>query len=672
MKLQTSLFTLFSTLSGTNTDELESVLFSLRLNRDPGNLWKRYGIALVIILAVLFASSAIESNAIEKAERDAQIINISGKQRMLSQKIILRAQDYIFYSHPATADALKETIDEFESAHFFLMEDASKEASLGNLYMSRTPSTDELVLNYIAIARAIPSSEYPHALFAELKSKGSNEVLERLDEAVWAFEDRVKTQAQWTQKLQQLGLLLIAAVIILEGWLIFLPAHRLVDKTLTDLRSNAETDALTRLRNRAGFDRDIEEAMRARTHDDCALTLILFDLDDFKGINDRHGHMTGDAVLRRVGHRVSRLKNIVSAGRVGGDEFAVLVDYEQWNADAQLSDIAADITRARDLIYRPINYQGRVIQVSGSVGVSRFPVDAENLADLRRNASASLLDAKRSGRGSLSVYNKRIDQAVLRRRTIQSSLLSREYQDTLAVHFQPIVESETQRIKSVEVLARWHHETLGPVNPMEFLTIGRECGLGPEIEYQLRAMALDQMGPALRQGWIESISLNVSPVDLGASNFAESLLQQIAEHNIPFHQIWVEITETERLSSMAIAHQNLQTLCLAGVRIALDDYGVGYSNIHRLAKLPIHRVKVDKSIVEHVGDNKKYAGVFSSSVQLARALGAEVVAEGVETKDQLTEIQRYGCKYVQGYYYYKPMPAADCLEVLNGQVSSAA
>lgn len=647
-------------------------MFSLRLNKDPGNLWKRYGIALVIILAFLLSSHMIESNALAKAERDAQVIDTSGKQRMLSLQIILRAQDYVSYSHPAVAEKLYDTIDEFEQSHFKLMEDAAQEASLGHLYLSRTPSTHEMVQNYIAIAREIPTNDYPHAVFAELREKGSGEVLERLDEAAMAFERRVQRQAQWAQQLQHLTLLIAAAVILLEAWLIFFPAHLLVDKTLKDLRSNAETDALTRLRNRAGFDLDIEAAMQAREEEDSALTLILFDLDDFKGINDRHGHMTGDAVLRRIGHRVARLKNILSAGRVGGDEFAILVDNKQWNADAHLADIAADITTARDIIYRPINYQGRVIQVSGSVGVSRYPVDAENLADLRRNASASLLDAKRSGRGSLSVYNNRIDEAVLRRRTIQSSLLSRQYQNTLAVHFQPIVQPEGQVIKSVEVLARWHHETLGPVNPMEFLSIGRECGLGQEIEYQIRSMALDQMGPALRQGWIESVSLNVSPVDLAASDFADALLKQIAEYNIPFSQVWVEITETERLSSMAIAHQNLQTLCLAGVRIALDDYGVGYSNIHRLAKLPIHRVKVDKSIVEHVGDNKKYAGVFRSSVQLARALGAEVVAEGVETQEQLTEIQRFGCKYVQGYFYYKPMPAAECLEIIRGQVSSVA
>ena len=194
----------------------------------------------------------------------------------------------------------------------------------------------------------------------------------------------------------------------------------------------------------------------------------------------------------------------------------------------------------------------------------------------------------------------------------------------------------------------------------------------PRLAPSVRAMALEQMGPALARGWIESLSLNVSPVDLAAAGFTEGLLKQISEHGVPFEKVWVEITETEKLSSMDIALQNLQALCEAGVRIALDDYGVGYSNIHRRAKLPIHRVKVDKSIIAHVGDNQKYAGVFSSSVLLARALGAEVVAEGVETQDQLTEVERYGCRYVQGFFYYTPMPAGTCLDIISGQVSSVA
>lgn len=647
-------------------------MFDLGLNQDPKDLWKRYGIALVIILAFLFSSHVIESGALAKAERDAEVINLSGKQRMLSQQIILYAQNYVSTGEAASADRLEAIVDEFEITHQTLMQDAVKEASLGHLYMSRTPSTDEVVKNYISIARSIPSSNYPRATLAELKSQGSGEVLSRLDEAAIAFQHRAQTQARWSQRLQELTLLFAALVVLLEALIIFLPAHRLVEKTLSNLKRTALTDPLTKLRNRTGFDQDLDEAVKARDGKSTPLALILFDLDDFKNINDQHGHMTGDAVLKRIGVRVSRIGNLLSAARVGGDEFAVLVDNAHWSADAPIHQIADDVRRASDYIFRPVNYQGRVITISGSIGLSRYPVDAKDPLDLRRNASTALLDAKRTGRGRLSVYNKRIDAEVQRRRTIQSLLTAREYKAGLSAVFQPIVESKTGKIKSVEVLARWKHETLGPVNPLEFLTIAREAGLGQEVERAIREIALTQMGPALKQGLIESVSLNVSPVDLAAEGFAASFIDQVKAHDVALPRVWVEVTETERLSSMVMAKENLELLSQAGIRIALDDYGVGYSNIHRLAELPIHRVKIDKSIVENVEDDPKYAGVFRSSVQLARALGAEVVAEGVETAGQLSEVERFGCRYIQGYFFYRPLTASDCLDLLNGRESSVA
>ena len=647
-------------------------MFDLGLNQDPKDLWKRYGIALVIILAFLFASHLIESSALAKAEQDAEVINVSGKQRMLSQQIIVYAQDYVSNRQDETIDQLDSIVNEFESTHLSLMQDAAKEASLGHLYMSRTPSTDEVVQNYISIARSIPNSTYPRALLAELYAQGSGEVLSRLDEAARAYQNRAQAQARWTQRLQDFTLLIAAMVVILEALIIFLPAHRMVEKTLSNLKRAARTDTLTKLRNRTGFEQDLEDAIAEREGKPSALALILFDLDDFKTINDQHGHMTGDAVLRRIGVRVSRVGNLLSAARVGGDEFAVLVDNALWNAEAPLSQIAEDVDRAHEYIFRPVNFEGRVIKISGSVGLSRYPFDAQDPSDLRRNASTALRDAKRQGRSKLSVYNKRIDAEVQRRRTIQALLSAREYEAGLTAMFQPIVESKTGRIKSVEVLARWTHDSLGPVNPLEFLTIAREAGLGQEVERAIRKIALKQMGPALTEGLIDSVSLNVSPVDLAADGFAASFIEQVEAHGIPLPQIWVEVTETERLSSMAIAKQNLELLSQAGIRIALDDYGVGYSNIHRLAELPIHRVKIDKSIVEHVEDDPKYAGVFRSSVQLARALGAEVVAEGVETAGQLAEVERFGCRYIQGYYFYKPLTASACMDLLNGRETSVA
>gem|GEM_PF-2339719 len=648
-----------------------TVLF--RLSQYTGKLWKRYGAALFIILAFLGASNLIESQAIDKAKRDAAVIDVSSKQRMLSQQIILFAQAAAIENSPGATLRLNQTIDEFEAAHETLMADAAREASLGRLYMSRTPSTDEVVRNFVTIARDIPEAEYPEAALAELTTKGLNEVLERLSEAVTAFETRVQVQAQWAQRLQNLTFFLAVFVILLEALIIFVPAHRTVNDAIKELRKTAETDPLTRLRNRTGFDKDILTAMQAREGEqDDALSLIIFDLDDFKGINDRYGHVLGDAVFRRIGYRLSRLPNLLSAARIGGDEFAILVDSDFWDVKDSMDRIISDIENAKEFLYHPVNYQGQVIKGSGSVGVSRYPIDAHSLNDLQRNASASLMDAKRRGRGCVTVYNARIDEKVQRRRAIQSALMSREYTNGLSVAFQPIVAPETQKIKSVEALARWNHNTLGFVNPLEFLAIARECGLGYELDTHIRTLALQQIAPVLEAGKIETVSLNICPLDLAIEGFAKDLMDQIESAGVALDRVWVEVTETERLTRLAVARDNLLLLNQGGVRIALDDYGVGYSNIRRLAELPIQRLKIDKSIIDNVEENPKYAGVFRSSVQLARALGAEVVAEGVETADQLAIVDRFGCRLIQGFYFYKPMPIDECISQIDGQLSSVA
>lgn len=647
-------------------------MFDVRMNQDPRALWKRYGVALFIILTFLAASHLIESRALQDAKQNADIINVSGKQRLLSQQIILFSQAHVTLKEPGSLDALIETIDTFESSHANLMNDAAREASLGRVYLSRTPSTDEIVRDFISVARSLPDAEYPAATLAELKTKGSGIVLERLDEAVSAFAQRVKRQAEWAHQLQVITLLLAAVVVVLEAILIFLPAHRMVQHAFAELRASALADPLSSLRNRAGFDGDLEDAMTDHNRAGRSVTLVLLDLDDFKGINDRYGHQTGDAVLKTVGKRISRLPNLISAARVGGDEFAILVDNANWHASDSVEELTKDIRDCMNFVYRAIDYEGLVIHVSGSVGLSRFPQDAADLAGLRRNASVSLLDAKRSGRAGLSIYDSRIDGLVRRRRIIQSALLSGEYEDDLDVHFQPIVELTDQKILCVEALARWHHAELGHLNPELFLSIARECGLGDEVESRLRSRALAQIGPSLNAGLIDSISINISPVDLATTGFAAALLAQIAKHEVSTAQVWIEITETERLTSRATVTENLELLDRSGVRIALDDYGVGYSNIQRLAELPIKRVKIDKSIVQETATNPKYGGVFRSSVQLAKALGAEVVAEGVETADQLEFIQRMGCKLVQGYFFFKPMPAKDCISHLERRLSSAA
>lgn len=642
------------------------------MSNNPEFLWKRYIAALILILAVLTGSHFIESHAIKNAQKDAEVINLSAKQRMLSQQIILFADAAVEERTPESAAELVQTIDEFENAHFKLMADATREMSLGNLYLARTPSTDEIVKNYVSLARSIPSAPYAEAVFDELKFKGTGIVLERLEEAVATYDRRTQEQSQLVHTLQELTLIVAAIMVILEGVFIFLPAHRSVRQKLSELRIMARTDSLTRLRNRAGFDYDMTKAMETTSSEARSVSLVLLDLDDFKGINDRYGHIVGDAVLQEISERLAKLPNLISTARVGGDEFAILVDNANWQAANSLEGITNDMRECMSFVYRPIELNNRIIKVSGSVGLSRFPQDADNLSDLRRNASAALIDAKRAGRASLSIYGSRIDEAARVRRTIQSALLSGEYKDQVSVHFQPIVEPSSRRIKSVEALARWEHRDLGPINPELFLAIARDCGLGDEVDRHVRSLALQLMSIPLRQKRIDSISLNVSPTDLATQGFASAILKQFSDCDVDSEQVWIEVTETERLTSRTTVRENLERLQESGVHIALDDYGVGFSNVQRLAELPIQRIKIDRSIVSNVERDPKFAGVYRSSVQLARALGAEVVAEGVETATQLQEIERRGCDLVQGFLFFKPMTATECIRCFELERSAAA
>lgn len=642
------------------------------MSKKPESLWKLYAVALCLILTVLLVGHLIESHAIKSARKDAEVIKLSAKQTTLSQQIILSAQAVVSEGSEEASQTLNSTVDRFERAHYTLMTDAERAESLGSLYMARTPSTDEIVLNYIAVARSIPSARYPAALYDELEQKGKGIVLERLEEAAIAYDRRTRDQSEWIHILQEITLVVAAVIILLEAFLIFLPAHLGVKRGMRNLRTMAETDQLTNLRNRSGFDRDIAVAMSSDLNEHQSLSLVLLDLDDFKGINDRYGHLFGDAVLKVIGDRISRLPNLISTARVGGDEFAILVDNTNWDTNDSIDQIDRDIRECMNFVYRPIEHDGVVINVSGSVGLSRFPQDAANLSDLRRNASIALLDAKRTGRASLSIYDERIDTASKKTRSIQSALLSGEYKKHASVCFQPIVEVSSSKTKSVEALARWEHPEFGSLNPELFFSIARDCGLGDEVDTFFRTLALKQMSSSLCDRTIESLSLNVSPVDLSTLGFAGALLEQIASAKANPSHIWIEVTETERLTGWSTVKENLELLNEQGVRVALDDYGVGYSNVQRLAELPIERVKIDKSIVTNIVANPKYAGVFRSSVQLARALGAEIVAEGVETEDQLRHVRHRGCDLVQGYLFSRPLRLSECLATVTTRMSAVA
>lgn len=441
---------------------------------------------------------------------------------------------------------------------------------------------------------------------------------------------------------------------------------------LAELHNLAHTDPVTGLKNRFGLDADLAAALATADTQNSPLALILFDLDHFKGINDRFGHDAGDAVLKVVGKRLSHLPAILSIARIGGDEFAVVVDASYWSDFDDLEAVSRDTEEAMRYVYRRVNHMGRDLHIGGSAGMSRYPVDASTKTEMIHHADAALLDAKRNGRGRLVIYNSRIDERMRRNRQLEKALPVFERSGELEVVFQPIVEMKDGQMAGAEVLARWRHNSLGPVSPIEFLSVARESGFGAAIEEEIRATAFQQAASLLSSGQLCSLSLNTSPLDVSTRGFAERWLQQMENYRIDPSQIWLEVTESDRVEDIGLARKNLEELHAHGVRVALDDYGAGYSNIRTLLDLPIDRLKVDRSIVKDLCEQSQLQSVLVSIVQLARAIGAEVVAEGVETEGQLALVRAAGCGFVQGHYFARALSKQDLLTLLQRKAASAA
>ncbi len=441
---------------------------------------------------------------------------------------------------------------------------------------------------------------------------------------------------------------------------------------VAELRKLAQTDPVTGLKNRFGFDADLAAALETVDTQNCSLALILFDLDHFKGINDRFGHDAGDAVLKVVGKRLSHLPAILSIARIGGDEFAVVVDANYWPDFDDLEAVSRDVEHAMGYVYRPVNHMGRDLHIGGSAGMSRYPFDATTKTEMIHHADAALLDAKRNGRGRLVIYNSRLDEKMRRNRQLEKALPVFERSGELEVVFQPIVAMKTGQMAGAEVLARWKHDSLGPISPVEFLSIARESGFGAAIEEEIRATAFQQAAALLNSGRLSSLSLNTSPLDVSTRGFSERWLQQLETHRIDPRQIWLEVTESDRVEDIGLARKNLDELHAHGVRVALDDYGAGYSNIRTLLDLPIDRLKVDRSIVKDLCEEARLQSVLVSIVHLARAIGAEVVAEGVETEGQLALVRAAGCGFVQGHYFARALSKQDLLMQLQRNAASAA
>jgi len=412
-------------------------------------------------------------------------------------------------------------------------------------------------------------------------------------------------------------------------------------------RELAHTDPLTGLANRRGLMRSLRETpAKGRSR-----ILIGIDLDGFKNVNDMRGHDVGDAVLAEVGARLRR--NLLTgdvAARLGGDEFAVLM-----RASSDEAMLAAK--RLLAVLGEPYQVDGGLVFLSASVGVAGNPAPGDT-GELMRDADLALRYAKQRGKNRVERYQLRYDELLRRRSTLENELRHAIDRAELRLVFQPVVALPSMRPVGAEALLRWHHPTLGAVRPDEFIPVAEESGLINRIGSWVLQQACRQLALWLTAGHDVWVSVNLSPKELHAADYPAQVADVLAEHGVPPQRLVLEVTEHAVATDMDELVRRLTELRATGVRIALDDFGAGYSSLGQLRTLPVDILKIDHALVaEPESRTGTAAPLVDVVVRLGHRLGLEVLAEGIGTPAQRAVVEEAGCRLGQGSLFGWGVPA---------------
>ena len=435
----------------------------------------------------------------------------------------------------------------------------------------------------------------------------------------------------------------------------------------------ARHDTLTALPNRTYFGELATEDMEARRFAGAQprlVSLMIIDIDDFKHVNDTFGHIVGDELLMQVANRLRQtLPAEAVLARLGGDEFVI---YRGAVGDA--AQAQADATAILGAFANPFRLEGLTLSVTVSVGLATSAIASEALDDLMTKADLALYSAKGDGKARSQLFHAQMDIDYHYRQRLKSDLRDAVQQGALALSFQPLIDIASRKVVTCEALARWNHPELGPIPPSTFIPLAEEMGLISEITAWVIGRAVEQCG-----GWPGDVgvAVNISARDFRANDLGRLVEDALTRSGLDPARLEIEVTETAVIEEREIAHRVLSDLAAKGIAIALDDFGTGYSSLSYLNALPFTKLKIDRSFVADIASNPRSLRLLANVAKLGRDLDLTVIAEGVETEEQLnammahTEIQQ-----VQGYFFSRPLPERDIGELIGrlnaGQVSPQA
>ncbi|MCO4844783.1 MAG: EAL domain-containing protein [Sulfurovum sp.] len=425
-----------------------------------------------------------------------------------------------------------------------------------------------------------------------------------------------------------------------------------LNKANIKLKALAHYDSLTGLPNRALFNDRLSQAIEKAKRHKNELALLFVDLDRFKPINDSLGHALGDKVLQAV---ASRLHNSIrkedSLARLGGDEFIILMD--DLNKGENASLLAQKII---DCLAVPIYIDEHTLYVTASIGISLYPHDDIDMNKLIMYADTAMYKAKKGGKNNFQFYSTEMTALAVDHVVMQANLHTALEKEEFVVYYQPQINAETLQHIGMEALVRWEHPSMGLITPSKFLSIAEETGFIVALDQWVMKMAMKQMVQWYKEGFNPGVlALNLSIKQLHQKDFISVFKGMLIETGCRAEWLELEVAEGQIMNHPEDAISVLNKLGDMGIELAIDDFGTGYSSLSYLKRLPIDKLKIDKTFIDGLPDDEEDVGIAKAIIALAKSLKLGVIAEGVETEEQRDFLLEHGCENIQGYFYGKPM-----------------
>jgi diguanylate cyclase (GGDEF)-like protein len=624
--------------------------------------------------AVMVGAVVVERASFERNQASAMLKLMAAEQAASS--ILLADERLTMSAKMLAATGDRRWLDRYE-ANIPLINDAIRRASaLAPSSAAKRFDDETRVANdrLVALQRAAfaavrrGDARSAHRLLGSGLYKHHKRVLaEGTDRFIASTLGTIQSRLRYLQRRTEIAIPLIILICGLGAYALWYRLnvslqrlHTAFVRAENTIRRLAMNDALTGLANRRALYAQLQDAIASARRDKAKLALFMFDLDHFKPINDEHGHLVGDNVLKEVASRLTAvLPQAVLRSRYGGDEFVVAVRYEG-------DDDVARTTGHKIItaLGPPMTIDGHKLQIGATLGSAIFPNDAATNEELIRKADLALRNAKRQARGAARAYDAVMDVGPETRAQLEAEVRAAVAAGAFVPYFQPIVHLGSGKIRGFEVLCRWQHPTRGLLQPCEFIPLVESLGLIDELTIALLETAFTQARTLPKP---TALSINISPQQIQDAALVHNISAVLATTGFDPKRLHIELTENTLVSDLLAAKGVIAALKRLGIRTSLDDFGTGYSSLSYLAELPIDAIKIDRSFIRTLQHNEQSAKIVTAILGLGKSLSITTIAEGIETERQVAFLKAGGCELGQGHYFGKPMPVDDAKAVLQGR-----